>query len=90
MEYELFAVAVHLGKSIFSGHYISYGKRNGEVNEYFYLFKLNLFTLILISGFRLMIQVLIVHRLMMLFQEMPICYSIGEFDLKEIALILVL
>jgi ubiquitin C-terminal hydrolase len=31
MEYELFAVAVHLGRSIFSGHYIAYAKRNGEV-----------------------------------------------------------
>jgi ubiquitin C-terminal hydrolase len=31
MQYELFAVAVHIGRSIFSGHYVAYAKRNGKV-----------------------------------------------------------
>jgi uncharacterized UBP type Zn finger protein len=31
MKYELFAVAVHLGRSISLGHYIAFGKRNGNV-----------------------------------------------------------
>ncbi len=34
LNYELFAVAVHLGRSIFSGHYVAYAKRNGKVLHY--------------------------------------------------------
>lgn len=32
LNYELFAVAVHLGRSIFAGHYMAYVKRNEKVN----------------------------------------------------------
>jgi uncharacterized UBP type Zn finger protein len=34
LNYELFAVAVHLGRSIFSGHYVAYAKRNGRVRKF--------------------------------------------------------
>ncbi len=67
LNYELFAVAVHLGRSIFSGHYVAYAKRNGKV-----------IVILICSGITLMIHLFLEHLHKKLFPIMLTYCFLGE------------